>query len=164
LLGERFASARRALERNWGCANLEVPVSRVCRTEPFAWFACHLLTQLPRFHELYNGIVRDYRRAHGIRSHNHPVPDLAAAGDWREVPLWGWRQGQPRRQRLMARTGAGVVVLRAGDEAWPALPLEMPALVAAWRELERRGFKVRSRALTNTLFARLFLCDLFVHG
>src|SRR5262249_14513207 len=28
----------------------------------------------------------------------------------------------------------------------------------------RSGFKVRPRALTNTLFARLFLCDLFVHG
>jgi hypothetical protein len=30
--------------------------------------------------------------------------------------------------------------------------------------LERDGLKVRSRALTNTLFARLLLCDLFVHG
>ena len=31
-------------------------------------------------------------------------------------------------------------------------------------ERERQGQKVRSRALTNTLFARLFLADLFVHG
>src|SRR5262249_1727169 len=82
LVGERFASARPGLERQWGCHNLEVPVSRVCRTEAFAWFACHLLTHLPRFHELYNGIVRDYRRAHGIRSHNHPVPDLAGVDGW----------------------------------------------------------------------------------
>jgi hypothetical protein len=164
LLGERFASARRLVERQWGCHNLEVPVSRVCRTEPFAWFACHLLTHLPRFHDLYNAIVRDYRRAHGIRSNNHPVPDLAAAAGWREVPLWGWQQGQPRRQRLMARKSAGMLELRAGDEPWPALPLEIPAMIAAWQELERRGFKVRSRALTNTLFARFFLCDLFVHG
>jgi hypothetical protein len=164
LLGERFASARRALERQWGCHNLEVPVSRVCRTESFAWFACHLLTHLPRFLPLYNDIVRDYRRAHGLRSHNHPVPDLVTADGWLEVPLWGWRQGQSRRQRLMARQRAGVLELRAGADPWPALPSEAPQMIAAWQELERNGFKVRSRALTNTLFARLFVCDLFVHG
>src|SRR5262249_8334231 len=37
-------------------------------------------------------------------------------------------------------------------------------LVDAWRNLQRHGYKIRSRALTNTLFARLLLCDLFVHG
>jgi hypothetical protein len=31
-------------------------------------------------------------------------------------------------------------------------------------ERERQGLKVRSRALTNTLYARLFLSDLFIHG
>ncbi len=30
--------------------------------------------------------------------------------------------------------------------------------------LEAEGFKVRTRALTTTLFARLFLADLFIHG
>src|SRR5262249_10848519 len=57
VLGERFAAARRAFERRWGCANLEVPVSLLCRTEPFAWFASHLLTHLPRFHATYNDCV-----------------------------------------------------------------------------------------------------------
>jgi hypothetical protein len=179
LLGERLAAARRALERRWGCANLEVPVSRLCRTEPFAWFACHLLANLPRFHELYNACVHDYRRGHGIRSRNHPVPDLQAANGWLEVPFWGWRVGQQRRGRLMARPTPGGVELRAGDEPWPTLPLPPPSpsprgrggpgweaagTVAAWQDLERHGFKVRSRALTNTLYARLFLTDLFMHG
>src|SRR5262249_3806976 len=36
LLGERFASARRAFERRWGCHNLEVTVSDLCRTRTFA--------------------------------------------------------------------------------------------------------------------------------
>jgi hypothetical protein len=31
-------------------------------------------------------------------------------------------------------------------------------------DLDRQGFKIRSRALTNTLYARLFLGDLFIHG
>src|SRR5262249_22030283 len=41
LLGERLTAARRALERRWGCHNLELPVSLLCQTESFAWFACH---------------------------------------------------------------------------------------------------------------------------
>jgi hypothetical protein len=37
-------------------------------------------------------------------------------------------------------------------------------MTAAWAQLEAQGFKVRTRALTTTLFARLFLADLFIHG
>jgi hypothetical protein len=168
ILGECFAAARRALERHWGCHNLEVPLSTLCDTEPFAWFACDLLAHLPRFHALYNAVVADYRRRHGIRDRNHPVPDLAAEGDWLEAPFWGWRAGVARRGRLFARLRDDRLELRAGEDDWPALPHphvgRAEAAVKAWRDLRARGFKVRSRALTTTLYARLFLADLFLHG
>jgi hypothetical protein len=159
--GESFAAARRALERRWGCHNLEVPLSDLCRTDSFAWFACHLLSELPRFHALYNDTVQDYRRRHGLRSRNHPVPDLARQEDWLEAPFWGWRPGQARRGRLFARVSGDRIELRAGDESWPTLPLGDPT---AWQALEQSGRKARSRALTTTLYARLFLADLFIHG
>ncbi len=162
LVGERFATARRALERRWGCHNLEVPLSALCRTEAFAWFVGGILHDLPRFHQIYNETVQEHRRRFGVRSRNHPVPDLAREGDWLEVPFWGWRAGQTQRSRLVVRAQADRFELRAGDEDWPALPRD--ATVNGWRDLERRGFKVRTRALTTTLFARLFLGDLFVHG
>ncbi len=164
LLGECLAAARREFEVRWGCQNWEVPVSALCRTEAFAWFACHVLGDLPRFHALYNACVHDYRRVNGIRSRNHPVPDLGADGDWLEAPFWAWRAGAGRRARLFARQTEAGLELRAGAEAWPVLPAGGQSLVAAWRTLEARGFKVRPRALTNTLFARLFLGDLFLHG
>lgn len=159
--GESFAAARRALERRWGCHNLEVPLSQICRTPAFASFACHLLGELPRFQALYNETVRDYRRRHGLRSRNHPVPDLTNDGGWLEAPFWGWRQGQTRRSRLFARIGGDRIELRAGDDPWPTLPLGDPM---AWQTLEQAGYKARSRALTTTLYARLFLADLFIHG
>jgi hypothetical protein len=166
LLGERFAAARRTFERRWGCHNLEVPGSRLCQTEPFAWFACHLLANLQPFHALYNATVHAYRASHGIRSRSHPVPDLATDGDWREAPFWAWRPGQARRGRLFIRRRETALELRAGAEAWSSLPLagDWQGTVRAWLDLEGRGFKVRSRALTNTLYARLFLADLFIHG
>src|SRR5262249_49497909 len=54
LMGERLAAARRSFERCWGVDNFELPLSRLCGIEPFAWFVCHLLEDLPRFHAIYN--------------------------------------------------------------------------------------------------------------
>lgn len=166
LLGERFAAARRTLERRWGCDNWELPVSLLCQTAGFAYFACHLLSELPRFHVVYNDAVRAYRQAHGIRSPRHPVPDLVQMGDWLEAPFWAWRQGQTRRGRLFVRTSAGGFDLHADEQRWPSLPPadDPDRLAASWGELEPDGFKVRSRALTTTLYARLFVGDLFIHG
>jgi hypothetical protein len=165
LLGERLAAARRALERRWGCVQHEVPMSRVCQTEAFAWFACSILAELTTFHASYNQTVRAYRREHGIRSRSHPVPDLTANGDWLEAPFWAWRRGQTRRGRLFVRRLPSSWELRVGNEDWPSLPNDRyDHLVEAWRELETRGFKIRSRALTTTMFARLFLADVFIHG
>jgi hypothetical protein len=164
LLGERFAGARRVLEREWGCFNLEVPVSSVCQTEPFARFATDLLLHLPRFHGIYNVSVQQYRDRYGLRSKSHPVPDLSSEGDWLETPFWAWRAGQTRRGRLLARLSPETIELRVGAEPWPALPREPEALLKAFLDLAKQGLKVRSRALTNTMYARLFLCDLFVHG
>jgi hypothetical protein len=162
LLGERFAAARRAIERRWGCVQHEVPMSLVCQTEAFAWFARAILEDLPKFHERYNQTVHEYRIKHGIHSHSHPVPDLAQDGDWLETPFWAWQRGQSRRGRLFVQPTPTAWNLRVGNDAWPSLPRHDS--VAAWRSLEARGYKIRSRALTTTLFARLFVADVFLHG
>jgi hypothetical protein len=162
LLGERLAGARRDWERRWGCHNLELPISRLCTTAPFAEFATALIAGLPAFHETYNAVVRDYRRRHRIRSANHPVPDLLRDGEWLEAPFWAWTAGRLRRSRLFIREVAGGWRLRAGGEDWPELP--KAGAVERWRRLEAEGCKIRTRALTTTLFSRLCFADLFVHG
>jgi hypothetical protein len=166
LLGERFAAARRTFERRWNCHNLEVPLSDVCDTEAFAWFACQLLDDLPRFADVYNRVVRAYRKQYGMRSRNHPVPDLAREGDWLEAPLWAWRSGQTRRGRLFVRRTSQGFELRAGSEPLPTIHFGAGPddLIAQWQTLREAGYKIRSRALTTTLFGRLFLGDLFLHG
>ncbi len=128
-VGEKFASARRKWERDWGCHNLELPVSRLAKTDAFARFAGHVLADLPRFRRVYNAAVQEYRSAHGIRGRSHPVPDLAPG----EAPFWGPAGPDGRRGRLTT-------------------PANVPPA------------KLRPRALTLTLFARVCLGDLFVHG
>jgi hypothetical protein len=164
VLGECFAFARRSLERDWGSRPVEVPLSRLCDTAPFAWFAGHLVLELPRFHALYNEAVHAYRKVHRLRSRHHPVPDLAADGDWLEAPFWAWRTGQTQRHRLFARAWPDRVELRVGGEVWAALPRRPEGCVEAWRGLAGQGKKLRTRALTTTMYARLFLGELFVHG
>ena len=78
--GMRFSLARRELEASWGVANLEVPMSEVCQTDGFYWFVSHLLAQLPRYRQVHNDALDEYRAAHGIRSKNHPVAALAQTG------------------------------------------------------------------------------------
>ncbi len=166
-LGESFAAARRQLEQTWGCGNLELPWSTICQGEAFARFAGALLADLPTFVAVYNQVVRDYRRRLRIRSRSHPVPDLASEGDWLETPFWGWHTEQPRRGRLFARLHGDQLHLRTPEGSWATLPSPTAPgdrFLLAWQELAQQGYKLRSRALVTTMFARLLLCDLFVHG
>ena len=167
-LGACLAQSRHRLEAEWGLETLEGPQSRVCLAEPFCWFAAHLLAQLPRLWEVYNEAVGQYRRAHRIRSAAHPVPDLSADGRWLEAPLWIFSADDPRRRPLFACHRRDRVVLsdRRGLEI--GLPLvpdgDAAAAVERLMELPARGVKIRCRALITTLWARLVLGDLFVHG
>ena len=102
----RFALARRELEASWGITNLEVPLSEVCQTDGFYWFVSHLLAQLPRYVQVHNEALDEYRAAHQIRSKHHPVAGLARDGEWLEAPFWVWRAGQPRRRALLIRQRA----------------------------------------------------------
>jgi hypothetical protein len=129
----------------------------------FHWFTGHLLTELPRFREIYNRSLLEYRRLHRVRSRNHPAPELAAQDDWREAPFWIWSESDPRRRRLFVRPGGETITL--SDRK--ALRIELPCgtrLAASLEELPRRGVKLRTRALITTLWARLALGDLFLHG
>jgi hypothetical protein len=123
-LGERFTAARRCWEGKWGVRNLELPVSRLAKTQAFRRFAADIFANLDRFRDVYDSSVAEYRKSHGIRSRSHPVPDLAPG----EAPFWGAPDATGRRTRATS-------------------PRD-----------------VRPRALTLTLFARLFLGDFFLHG
>lgn len=124
-IAQCFATARRALEREWGALNLELPVSWLCQSRAFGLFVESIRADLPRFRHVYNSVVQEYRKRNGLHSRNHPVPDLGFG----EAPFWVWGTGDTRR-----------------------------------RPMTNGGDKVRPRALTLTLFARLALADVFLHG
>ncbi len=169
-VGLRFALARREVEAEWGARNVEVPLGLVCESEAFYWFASHLLAHLPRFQSTHNAALARYRAAYGIRSKHHPVPALGRQGEWLEAPFWAWRAESPRRRPLMVRLLPRTIELRIGgeDETIAELPLaadrDACCAIERFQELPGRGIRLRTRALTTTMFARYLLGDLFVHG
>lgn len=160
--------ARHLQERRWGLRNLELPVSRLCGLPPFLWFASHLLAHLPRFREVHNDVLWEYRRINGVRSRSHPVPELGERDGWHEAPFWVWRAGDRRRHQVFARQVASEIVLSDGAAEFARLPLapgrEACCAVEVLERLWSAGIRFRTRALTTTLFARICLGDLFVHG
>ncbi len=168
--GLRLAAARHEVESAWGVSNLEVPLSRVCQTEGFFWFASHLLAHLPRFQEIHNQALTEYRKLYGIRSTHHPVSALGMQGEWREAPFWVWRRGEPRRRALLVRQGKQSMLLRIAGEDDPLIELplspdrEACCAVERLAELAGRAIRLRTRALTTTMFCRYLLGDLFLHG
>jgi hypothetical protein len=167
-LGACLAQSRHLLEGSWGLSTLEVPQSRVCQSESFVWLVAHVVAQLPRFRQVYNEVVHEYRRVHGIRNAAHPVPDLAVDGEWLEAPFWVWTAAEPARRPLFAARRGREVVLTDRQRLQIVLPLSddghATAAVGRLLELSFRGIKIRSRALMTTLWARLALGDLFLHG
>lgn len=166
---ECLSAARHTVENAWGLHNLELPMSRLCGSDPFLWVAGHVLAQLSRFTEIYNAVLREYRSVYRIKSRNHPVPELERRDDWLEAPFWVWRDDSPHRRRVFAKQ-SGQQTLLADDigQVFATLPLS-PSMdaccaVEVLRSLPSKGIRFRTRALTTTLFARVFLADVFVHG
>jgi hypothetical protein len=167
-LGDCLAQARHTWERRWSTATLEIPQSRVCSLPAFERFAAHLLAHLPRLWDIYNAALFEYRRNNHVRSHAHPVPELAAEGDWLEAPFWVWRADDPVRRRLFVGSRDDRIVLadRAGWEQSLDLSADaaLDRTVEQLQDLARGGVRLRTRALITTMLARVLLGDLFLHG
>lgn len=163
-VGRALSEARHRIEREWGSTTLELPFGEVADTEGFRRFAAELLLRCKETASAYNGALDEYRAAHRIRNAAQPLPDLAGDGSWIETPFWVWSQAEPTRRALFASVGPDG--LRLSDRAgWSAEgPLDTDGVVAWLAEQRPAGIKIRSRALATTLYCRLVLADLFLHG
>jgi len=156
---EFAAGARRRLESAWDLDNLEFPVSEACRTPAFARFLVWIACSCDRFRETHNEHVGAYRRANRIRTTAHPVPDLARAGEACELPFWVIRGG--RRRRVWTEGTGASQRLTDGEETLAVFGTDPAGGLA---DAMARGLEVRPRAITNTMFFRLFVADVFIHG
>lgn len=163
-LGLAISQARHTFEGRWGTSTLELPQSHLCEFASFRRFAISLLAEAARLRDVYNSAILDYRHANHIRSKAHPVPELIAHDGWVEAPFWIWTTDEPRRRRLFVKQSAGELLLTDRGQLKISLALSQETALEQLASLERRGIKLRTRALITTMFARLMLGDLFLHG
>lgn len=150
-----------AVDSQFGVSVLQRRVSRL------AWgpLLVDMLLHADRFAESYNAALASYRLAHDVRGHQRPIPDLHVLPDRCEVPVWATRADEPRRRLFVSRVGASLVV-RAGGTRIGELPVDSLADPGDWASVLAAldGWNLRPRALALTIWARLLLADLFIHG
>ena len=158
---DQMVFARRMVERDFGVEMIEHRVSRV-------WFGPLLADMMlngRRFAACYNAALGQYRSSYKVRSANRPIPDLVLRGERCELPVWVYRPGE-RRRRLFVERWGDTVSLFAGEDRFADLSA---GDLRRWDRTKaalanRAGYLFRPRALSLTLWARVFVGDLFIHG
>jgi len=158
---DQKVAGRRAIDALFGVRMLETRAHQVWGGPLLA----EILLDAERFFTCYNEALDEYRRQLHIKGRMHPIPDLVRDGEKMELPLWAVRPGMPRQRVFWARQGNRITAF-AEDERIGVLEARhlrrwqtaQPALEAAL------SAGLRPRALTLTIWARLFLADLFIHG
>lgn len=160
--GQALAARRHRFEARAGLQTLEVPLSHLCQTESFSTFVSQLIMRAYEFASVHNQTLAEFRQQHRIRSRAHPFPELQIEEDWIEVPFWIWERDDPRRRRLFCRQVAGEVVLSDREKIEVRVPNQ--GLPTELLTVMKNGLAIRPRAITTTMYARLFLGDWFLHG
>lgn len=169
-LVDQLSQIRHRAQQAGGLNVLEVPMRNIARLPSFAQFVAHVIQNIASLSSVYNEGLAVYRKLNKLRSESHPMPDLGRQGKLFETPLWVWRAGDVQRRPLWARLdGCGVrlfddpesttpiAVVRDGDCDWDVWHRMLT-------DLDHQGYRVRPRALMTTLFLRVCLADLFIHG
>jgi len=169
---DRWMAGIRAIEQEFAVASptfvrvsdLFTPAAASDQEAAMA-FVAHLLLDAGSFAAAYNKALDTYRTRRGVRGRHHPIPDLIIEGDRIELPFWMVHPARPRQRLAVSREAGGKIRLWSGAK---------PAGVASPTDLRNNGstaiaeaigdWHIRPRALAQTMFARLFTCDLFIHG
>ncbi len=166
MLGNAFSIARHQLELDNGSQTLELPISQVADTTSFRRFLVEVLTRADEFRHAYNDSLEDYRLAHKLRTPAQPLPDLGRDDLWIETPFWIWQTNQQQRKPMWCRTTSDGIELSdsPGGSVVSTISSNADRAVEQLSELRDSGIKIRSRALATTLYCRMVLADLFIHG
>ncbi len=164
-LGEFLSLARRLYEKEIEPIYLEIPFSQICSSDEFLSFFLEITENIESFSKIYNNKLDEYRKLFKIRNRAHPSPDLIIKENLIEAPFWIWKEGDQRRKIFILREEE--VNYLYNDSYGKIFLIEkdgLKSLSSLKTILKEQGLKIRPKALLLTLYNRLFISDLFVHG
>ena len=158
---DQIVAARVAIESDLGVTLTDKRISR-------AWHSPLLLDMLlnaDRFASSYNRALAEYRTSNRVRGAQRPIPDLRRANGRQEAAVWVQRPDNPRRRLFVERRGSTLTLFAENTELC-TIPVRDLQSCGDLETLHRAlgAWRIRPRALTLTLWARLLLADLFIHG
>ncbi len=160
-LAEFVTIARRRYEAAAGTDYLELPLTWMARTDGWLTFAADIALNAQRFADAYNSELAEYRAVNKTRSAAQPFPDLGRDGDMVELPLWRIADGRRLGVHARNRADGGVDLEDGAGGVLAELPPSGSEAVAV---LRASGLVLAPKALALTLFLRLFVADLMIHG
>jgi hypothetical protein len=164
-LGEFLGLARRLYEKEIEPTYLEIPFSQICNSDEFLSFFLEITESIESFSKIYNNKLDEYRKLFKIRNRAHPSPDLIIKEGLTELPFWIWEKGGQRRKIFILKEEEGNCLYN--DSCGKIFLIEkdgLKSLSSLKILLKERGLKIRPKALLLTLYNRLFISDLFIHG
>ena len=164
-LGEFLGLARHLYEQEIEPAYLEIPFSQICDSDEFLSFFLEVIKNIKSFSEIYNKKLDEYRKLFKIRTRAHPSPNLIIKENLTELPFWIWKEGDERRKIFILRSEEGNYLYN--DSYGKIFLIEkdsLKSLSSLKTFLKEKKLKIRPKALLLTLFNRLFVSDLFIHG
>jgi hypothetical protein len=167
-----FTSARHAFLLKFGIGNLEIPVSLISEADPFLNFFLHITANAKSFVDIYNAKLGEYRRLKKISSRANPLPDLMEKGDVVELPFWIWGEGELRKDLYASVADNRRISIICEDKIVDHFDFGEDGNLSGnssenlrrLKDLISKGVKIRPKAIVNTMYSRMFLSDLFIHG
>ncbi len=158
-----MSQARREFEKQFGINVLHVPATAVCSGPAWDAFVGSWVRNAAAWTAVYNRHLADYRMRHHIKRPQQPMPDLARdeAGGVFELPFWIYQQGEARERLNVHAKVDEAAILFKGERI--AVDISKAGGLIT-RRADGPGLLIRPRALTFTMFVRLFLADVFIHG
>lgn len=164
-LGEFLSLARRFYEQEIEPVYLEIPFSQICDSDEFLSFFLEIIKNIESFSEIYNKKLDEYRKLFKIRNRAHPSPNLMIKKNFMEVPFWIWGKGDQRRKIfILNEEEKNYLYNDAYGKIFHIENDSFKSLFSLKTLLKDRGLKIRPKALLLTLYNRLFISDLFIHG
>lgn len=166
-LAQALTAALRGTDEVLGLAYEMRLGSAVWSTRAFLAFVCHLMSDARAFATCYNDTLRGIRAQLGIRGRVRPVPDLTVLPEAVEAPFWldDLRGGSRARPSVFDTPEGFLLEMVGGEEFLFRRNVEIQRLAIELDEFFRvTGARFSPRALTLTMFLRLFVADWFVHG
>ncbi|HJT25059.1 MAG TPA: hypothetical protein VJ873_10810, partial [bacterium] len=151
-------SMAKILDDICGTRRLYLEAHKIWETQPYYRFLSQWLLNLPELNDDYNQALNEYRKKHGITHDLTPMPNLKFEDWWFEIPFWGVARNQ--RHSLWAKNDGKHIVLKikGGDGNYSLAVDELET------ELSVLNLSIWPKAIPQTLFCRMYLCDFFIHG